>query len=143
MHGNRVEADVGEEDNCRAGEHPQRLAALTGFAHQGVAEETEPRVAVGRERMPISRIDVEDADADHQQHDAQLNGDHHGIESGTLSYPFDKNHCQNERNHNRRQIEMRPRSDKLPGSRHVIKWSRSKMLRYMQSEQGNEFSEVR
>ena len=72
----RVEADVGEEDDRRAGEHADRLAGRARLPEQRVAEEADRRSAERRERRPVGRVDVERADDDHEQHDRQLD-DHH------------------------------------------------------------------
>ena len=54
--GDRVEADVGEEDDRRAGQHAQRLAARAGLARQTVwPKKLKPASAEGRERAASSR----------------------------------------------------------------------------------------
>ena len=65
----RIEADVGEEDDRGAGQHADRFAAGPGLAEHGVAEEAEPAQAERREGMPVGRIHVERADADHEEND--------------------------------------------------------------------------
>ena len=55
-----VEADVGEEDEGRAG--------------------PDPGPAVGREGVPVGGLDVEGADDDEEDEDDELDGHHHGVE---------------------------------------------------------------
>src|SRR5262245_26332230 len=60
---NRVEADVGVKDNCRACHYAQRLAARAVLSHDRLAEETDAGIAVGCKGVPVARIDIEDATA--------------------------------------------------------------------------------
>ena len=52
----RVEADVGEEDDRRAGQHADRLARRAGLAEQRLAEEAHAGQAERRERVQFSGL---------------------------------------------------------------------------------------
>ena len=88
--GDRVEADVGEEDERGARQHADRLAAGVGVAEEGLAEEADAGQAVGRERVPVPRVDVEGADDDDEQHGRHLDHHHGGVEAGALADAVDE-----------------------------------------------------
>ena len=90
MRGDGIEADVGEEDDGRAGQHAHGPAAGPGLSHDGVAEEAEPGVAKGREGMPVGGIDVASADDDHEKDDGQLQDDDGGVDAGAFLDAFDQ-----------------------------------------------------
>src|SRR5438105_3655936 len=90
MGGDRIEADVGEEDDGSAREHPQRLTGFRGLPMNGNAKETYSRPVVRRERVPVSGIDEESADANHKKNRRHLDAHHNGVEQGALANPFDQ-----------------------------------------------------
>ena len=91
VRGDGIEADVGEEDDGRPGQHAHRLAGGIALAEHRDAEEADAGPAVGREiARPVFRIDVEGADADDEQHGRHLDADHQGVEAGALLDALDQ-----------------------------------------------------
>ena len=116
-----IKTDVGEEDYGRAGQHAQRLSALSGLPQQCVAEETEAGVAEGRERMPIRRIDVKRTHDDHKDHNGQLEDDDAGVEAGALLNSFHQDDRDEAGDQDGRQIKQRAGEGKATGGRIEIK----------------------
>ena len=107
----RVEADVGVENDSRAGHHAERLAARSMLSHDRVSEKADAAITVGRERPPIGGVDVEDADGDDQKHDGQLDHDHEKIERRAAANAGDQNHRQYGRDQQRGRIDDRAGGD--------------------------------
>src|SRR5437667_10997183 len=70
--GDRVKADVGEEDDTRGGQQ----SAVSVLARTYVLR---------NERMPVRRVDVPDTEADEEQHYRYFDGDNDGVEARGLS----------------------------------------------------------
>ena len=77
-----VESDVGEEDERRAG--------------------PDARQAVGRERVPVGRLDVDRADDDEEDEDDELQDDHPGVERRRFLDPDDEDPRQQQGDRRRR-----------------------------------------
>ena len=94
--GDRVEADVGEEDDRCPGQYAYRFAFTIPLSQHGDAEEADPSPAEGGEIVrPVRNADSPEdkgTDADHEQHCRQLDSDHDGVKTRTLANPFDKYH---------------------------------------------------
>src|SRR2546423_8394376 len=78
-----------------------------------MTEEAHARVTVGRERMPVRRAvngqHQVAADADHHQHNDELDGYHDSVKAGALFDAFDENYREEERNEHGGQIKVRAR----------------------------------
>ena len=142
MRGYRVEADVGEEDHGRSGQRPERLAALVRLAEQGVAEEAHPGVAVRGEGVPVGRVDVESAHADHEEHDRHLDGNHRGIEPCALLDPDDQDPRDEHGDRDPRQVEHAAGAEEVARRRIVVERRVGERLRQVDSEDRQDVLEV-
>src|SRR5262245_31328291 len=81
-----VDTEVGEEDDRRPRQHPERLPAHSRLSEDGLSEEGDAGQPIGRERLPVRGIDVERPDRDDEEDDHQLDAHHEGVEAGALPY---------------------------------------------------------
>ena len=118
---NGVEADVGEEDDGGPCEHPEGLPAGVRLAEDRLAEEADAREPKGSEGVPVRRIDVERADADHEKDHGQLDAHHGGVEADALADSLDQHHGQDQGDDDGREVEDRAGADDLAERRVVVK----------------------
>ena len=101
----RIESDVGKENDCRARQHPQRLPTGIGLAENRLAEKVDARVTVRRERMPVRGINIERAHYDNKNHNRDFENHHRSIETRTLFDTDDQHYGHQRDDHHGRQIE--------------------------------------
>src|SRR5713226_3934498 len=72
-----------------------------------MAEEVEARPAVGREGMPVGRIDEKDPHTDYEEHRRYFDADHDGIERGALLNSLDQDEGQYSNDYYSGKIDIR------------------------------------
>ena len=71
------------------------------------AEEVQARPTVRRKGMPVGRIDIESADDDDEDDRHDFDGDHGGVEVGTLVNSLDEDDGEDRDDHHRRKVHER------------------------------------
>src|SRR5262245_11485474 len=106
-----------------------------------MSEEANARISVGSKWVPVIRVDVEDANANHHQNDDQLHAYHDCVEGCTLFDSFDEYDRQDESDHDSRQVEVRSRRNETccwapgPDTDAIVVWRSVNSVRNFKAEQ--------
>jgi hypothetical protein len=122
--------------------HPERLPTGVRLPEHGLAEERDTGKTERSERVPVRGVDIEGTNGYHEEDDDEFDPHHRRIEARALADPLHEDRREDQRDHDRGQVERRAGGDDAPDRGIVVEWRSRQAVRHVVPEDAYEILKV-